>query len=235
VHASRPMRAGAGAPTEATWVALMGLDTACRQYGVPAYVVSDRGGAYPANAFEAVWTRRPSRHETLVSTPGASDLHGRDTHVTMQRRLDDDQCAWARPPAALEERHQAFLQTSNTTAHQGLLQERRLPPLPSRAWDRPQADSTPPRTSPATARRPCSLGPPTARAVAPGSAITARWKRGSPRRRCCWGCTASRDGPRVSLGCAPRITAATMGHTKTSELSARGSCTAPGLPRSRPR
>jgi hypothetical protein len=31
---------------------------------------------------------------------------------------------------ALEERHQAFLQTYNTTAHQGLLKDRRLPPIP---------------------------------------------------------------------------------------------------------
>jgi hypothetical protein len=99
------MRARAGAPTEAPGVALRGLDTACRQNGVPAYVVSDRGGAYPAHACEAVWTRRPSRHEPLVSTPGARDLHGLDTPVPMQRRRDDDQGAWARPPAALAERH----------------------------------------------------------------------------------------------------------------------------------
>jgi hypothetical protein len=42
---SRTMLAGAMAPTEATWVALMVLYTACQQYGVPAYLVSDSGGA----------------------------------------------------------------------------------------------------------------------------------------------------------------------------------------------
>jgi hypothetical protein len=124
------LRARAGAPPEAPWGALRGLATACRQDGVPASVVSDRGGASPAHACEAVWTRRPSRHEPLVSTPGARDLHGLDTPVPMQRRRDDDQGAWARPPAALAARQQAFLQTSNTTAPHRLLQARRLPPLP---------------------------------------------------------------------------------------------------------
>jgi len=36
----------------------------------------------------------------------------------------------ARTPAELEQRHQAFIQTYNTTAHQGLLRDRRLPPIP---------------------------------------------------------------------------------------------------------
>jgi hypothetical protein len=53
-----------------------------------------------------------------------------ETHVNIQRRLYDDQFALARTPAALEERHQTFLQTYNTTAHQGLLKDRRLPPIP---------------------------------------------------------------------------------------------------------
>src|SRR4029453_11273252 len=33
-------------------------------------------------------------------------------------------------PAELEQRHQAFIQTYNTTAHQGLLADQRLPPIP---------------------------------------------------------------------------------------------------------
>jgi hypothetical protein len=37
----------------------------------------------------------------------------------------------ARSPLELEQRHQAFMQTYNTTAHQGLLQDRRLPPIPA--------------------------------------------------------------------------------------------------------
>ena len=127
---SRTMLAGAMAPTEATWVALMVLDTACQHDGVPASVVSDRGGASTSNAFEAVCTRLQIRHEPSVSTPGESDLNWRETHVNMQRRLYDYQCSWARTPAALEERPQAFLQTDNTTAHQGLRQDRRLPPIP---------------------------------------------------------------------------------------------------------
>jgi hypothetical protein len=34
------------APTEATWVALMVLYTACLRYGAPVYLVSDSSGAY---------------------------------------------------------------------------------------------------------------------------------------------------------------------------------------------
>jgi hypothetical protein len=36
----------------------------------------------------------------------------------------------ARTPGALAQRQQAFIQTYNTTAHQGLLNDQRLPPIP---------------------------------------------------------------------------------------------------------
>ncbi len=42
----RTILAGAMAPTEATWAALMVLYTACVRYGAPTYLVSDSGGAY---------------------------------------------------------------------------------------------------------------------------------------------------------------------------------------------
>jgi Winged helix-turn helix len=54
---SRTMLAGMIAPTEATWVALMVLYTACLRYGAPASLVSDSGGAYTSADFEAVCTR----------------------------------------------------------------------------------------------------------------------------------------------------------------------------------
>jgi hypothetical protein len=40
------------------------------------------------------------------------------------------QLALARTPSDLEQRHQAFIQLYNTTAHQGLLSAQRLPPIP---------------------------------------------------------------------------------------------------------
>jgi len=46
------------------------------------------------------------------------------------RRLCDYQFSLARTPAELEPRHQASIQTDNTTAHQGLVKDRRLPPMP---------------------------------------------------------------------------------------------------------
>jgi hypothetical protein len=53
-----------------------------------------------------------------------------ETHFNIQRRLYDYQFSLARTPAELEQRHQAFIQTYNTTAHQGLLQDRRFPAVP---------------------------------------------------------------------------------------------------------
>jgi transposase InsO family protein len=127
---SRTMLAGAMAPTEATWVALMVLYTACLRYGAPHTLVSDSGGAYTSNDFEAVCRRLQIQHETIESTQGESDLNWMETHFNIQRRLYDYQFSLARTPADLEQRHQAFIRTYNTTAHQGLLQDRRTPPIP---------------------------------------------------------------------------------------------------------
>jgi len=126
----RTMLAGAMAPTEATWVALMVLDTACRRDGAPRCLVSDSGGAYTSADCDAVWTRLQIQPEPIVSTQGESDLNWMETHLHIQRRLYDDQFSFVRTPAELAQRHQAFSHTSKTTAHQGLLQERRIPPIP---------------------------------------------------------------------------------------------------------
>jgi transposase InsO family protein len=105
----------------------MVLSTACLRYGVPDTLVSDRGGAYPSNDFEAVCTRLQVRHETIVSTQGERDQNLTETHINIQRRWYDDQFSLARTPAALSQVHQVFIQTYNTTAHQGLLHDQRLP------------------------------------------------------------------------------------------------------------
>ena len=127
---SRTILAGAMAPTEATWAALMVLYTACLRYGAPTSLVSDSGGAYTSDACEAVCTRLEIDHKTIVRTQGQSYLHGIETHFDIQRRLYDYQFSLARTPSDLEQRHQAFIQTYNTTAHQGLLADQRLPPIP---------------------------------------------------------------------------------------------------------
>jgi transposase len=69
---SRTILAGALAPTEATWATLMVLYTACRRYGVPDTLISDSGGAYTSNEFEAVCARLQLSHETIESTKGES-------------------------------------------------------------------------------------------------------------------------------------------------------------------
>jgi hypothetical protein len=90
---SRTMLAGAVAPAEASWVALMVLYAACRRYGTPATLVSDSGGAFTAHAFEAVCHRLRIHHEPIESTTGASDPNGM---VTVERRIA--------PPPAVPER-----------------------------------------------------------------------------------------------------------------------------------
>lgn len=54
---SRTVLAGAVAPAEASWVALMVLYTACLRYGAPEVLISDRGGAFTSHEFEAVCKR----------------------------------------------------------------------------------------------------------------------------------------------------------------------------------
>jgi transposase InsO family protein len=127
---SRTILAGALTPTEATWAALMVLYTACVRYGVPHTLVSDSGGAYTSNDFEAVCRRLQIHHETIESTKGESYQNLMETHFNVQRRLYDYQFSLAPTPAALERVHQAFIRTYNSTAHQGLLKDRRIPPIP---------------------------------------------------------------------------------------------------------
>jgi hypothetical protein len=76
----------------------MVCDTACLPSGVPETLISDRGGAFTAQAFAAVLTRGRIRHEPIESTPGECALHGRDTYFNMQRRWDDDPCSFTTPP-----------------------------------------------------------------------------------------------------------------------------------------
>jgi transposase InsO family protein len=127
---SRTMLAGAVAPAEASWVALMVLYTACLRYGVPETLISDSGGAFTSNAFEAVCTRLQIDHEPIESTKGDSYKNFMETHFNIQRRLYDYQFSLTKTPAEFERAHQAFMETYNTTAHQGLLQEQFVPPIP---------------------------------------------------------------------------------------------------------
>jgi transposase InsO family protein len=127
---SRTMLAGAVAPSEASWVALMVLYTACLRYGAPENVISDSGGAFISNAFEAVCERLQIQHESIESTKGESYMNLMETHFNIQRRLFDYQFSLTRTPLEFEQVHRAFMHTYNTTAHQGLLKEQFQPPIP---------------------------------------------------------------------------------------------------------
>ena len=87
------MLAGAVAPSEASWVALTVLYTACQRYGVPVHLISDSGGAFISDAFEGVCTRLAIDHKTIISTEGQSY---QNLMVTVERRIA--------PPPAVPER-----------------------------------------------------------------------------------------------------------------------------------
>jgi hypothetical protein len=127
---SRAMLAGAVAPSEASWVALTVLYTACQRYGVPVHMISDSGGAFIADAFEGVCTRLGIDHQTIVSTAGQSYMNLMETHFNIQRRVYDYQLALTRTPHEFDQAHQRFLALYNSTAHQGLLKEQFASPIP---------------------------------------------------------------------------------------------------------
>ena len=127
---SRTILAGAMAPSEATWAALLVLYTACLRDGTPETLISDSGGAFTSDAFEAVCRRLEIQHEPIVSTHGESYKNLMETHFNIQRRLFDYQFSLTQTPAELEQVHQRFIQTYNTTAHEGLVKEGFQPPIP---------------------------------------------------------------------------------------------------------
>jgi transposase/transposase InsO family protein len=127
---SRTMLAGAVAKAEASWVAMTVLYTACRRYGAPQHLVSDKGGAYISNEFEAVCERLDINHQTITGKDGESYKNLMETHFNIQRRLYDYQFSLSRTPVEFEQAHRRFLELYNSTAHYGLLQEKFKPPIP---------------------------------------------------------------------------------------------------------
>jgi len=127
---SRTMLAGAVAPVEASWVTLMVLYTACLRYGAPQHLISDSGGAFTSNDVTAVLKRLQIVPNPVVSSQGESYKNLMETHFHIQRRLYDYQFSLTTTPAEFEQAHQAFMETYNTTAHEGLLKDGFHPPVP---------------------------------------------------------------------------------------------------------
>ncbi|MGC1953018.1 MAG: DDE-type integrase/transposase/recombinase [Gammaproteobacteria bacterium] len=127
---SRTMLAGAVAKTEASWVAMTVLYTACRRYGAPQHLVSDKGGAFISNEFEAVCERLDIDHKTITGKDGESYKNLMETHFNIQRRLYDYQFSLSRTPVEFEQAHRRFLELYNSTAPYGLLQGKFKPPIP---------------------------------------------------------------------------------------------------------
>src|SRR2546425_7174011 len=95
---SRTMLAGAVAPSEASWVALTVLSTACQRYGVPVHVISDSGGAFLSGAFWGVCTPLALGHQTIGSTAGPSSMNPMGTPFYIHRRLSDHPLALTPTP-----------------------------------------------------------------------------------------------------------------------------------------
>ena len=55
----------------------------------PETLISDSGGAFTSDAFEAVCRRLEIQHEPIVSTHGESYKKLMETHFNVQRRLFD--------------------------------------------------------------------------------------------------------------------------------------------------
>jgi hypothetical protein len=142
---ARTMLAGAGALSEASWVALTVLSTACQREGVPVQVMSDSGGAFLSDALEGVCTRLGMDPQTLVSTEGQSSMNLMETPCNIQRRWSDSQCSLTQTPLACEAAHQHLLALSNTTAHQGLRTERLASPIPLHGLGEAQGRLYPPQ------------------------------------------------------------------------------------------
>jgi transposase InsO family protein len=127
---SRTMLAGAVSHSEASWVALLVLYTACLRYGAPEFLISDSGGAFTSHEFKAVCKRLGIDHQPMESTKGQSYLNWMETHFNIQRRLYDYQFSLSRTALEFEQNHRRFLELYNSTAHYGLLQEKFEPPIP---------------------------------------------------------------------------------------------------------
>jgi len=127
---SRTMLAGAVSASEASWIALTVLFTACQRYGAPQYLISDKGSAYISNVVEAVCKRLGIDHRTITGKNGESYMNLMETHFNIQRRLYDYQFSLCRTPTEFEQAHRRFLELYNSTAHQGLIKEKFKPPIP---------------------------------------------------------------------------------------------------------
>jgi transposase/transposase InsO family protein len=127
---SRTMLAGAVSASEASWIALTVLFTACQRYGAPQYLISDKGSAYISHVVEAVCTRLGIDHRTITGKDGESYKNLMETHFNIQRRLYDYQFSLCRTPIEFEQAHRRFLELYNSTAHQGLIKEKFDPPIP---------------------------------------------------------------------------------------------------------
>jgi hypothetical protein len=231
---SRTILAGAVAPAEASWVALMVLYTACLRYGVPECLISDSGGAFTSNDFEVVCTRLGIEHNPIESTKGESYLNWLETHFNIQRRLFDYQFSLT-PPGSSSESIKPLSRPIIRAPIRGCSKTGFPRRFRSMSWVRPKAGDTPRTSWPANFRGRCFPAPPIAMGVSRCTGTISMWKRACPRSRCSCGSTASSCGRSWTTSCWPSITAAMIGVSTKSKTSAMACFTPHALRRPRAR
>jgi transposase InsO family protein len=212
---SRTMLAGAVAPVEASWVTLMVLYTACLRYGAPQHLISDSGGAFTSNDVTAVLQRLQIASNPLLSTQGESSKNLMEMHFNIQRRLYDYQFSLTTPPAEFEQAHQTFMETYNTTAHEGLLKDGFHPPVPLQVLGQAKGRLY------------------TSMAVSPSTVTTSMSKPACPKRASYCGSTESNCAQSWTMWSWRSIGAAMIGASITSKRFATASSIPRGLPHHR--
>ena len=150
--------------------------------GPPSTLVSDSGGAYTSDDFEAVCTRLQIQHETIVSTQGESYQNWMETHFNIQRRLYDYQFSLARTPGGVRAAPSGLHPDLQHHRPSGAPEGSAAPADPGRGAGSGQG----PTVYPGGTRPPLLPGrvpahDQSATGVSPCTATTSMWRRGLPQ------------------------------------------------------
>src|SRR5919108_512932 len=125
---SRTILAGVVSFSEALWAVLIAFYSACRKYGLPVHVVTDRGSAFRSGHFKEICRRLGIDHIYIKRRKSFENLI--ESFFTIQYRMGDYQFSGAKDFLDLQHRHCEFLETYNTTKHWGLMEGEYEPAIP---------------------------------------------------------------------------------------------------------
>ena len=161
--------------------------------GPPDTLVSDSGGAYTSNDFEAVCARLQHllRHHR-EHTKGESYQNLMETHFNIQRRLYDYQFSLVPHPGGVGATASGLHPDLQYHGPSGTPEGPATSPDPGRGIGHgAKADSIPRTPSPVSSPRPYSREPPIGMGVSPSIATTSMSRKDYPRRGFCCGWPAT--------------------------------------------